>query len=171
MLIGEVWSQAGQRNVCRSGWFNSTAFIASISRSQTSISSTFQAINSKATFLSRHLETLEEVKESSELVGEDLERNQLKFSDSFRQWFSSVKRTMMVPVLPAKNKFFTLYYEIVYLTLHSLRRRVSSILHWPTVSLKSSMCKSFTSKRCRVERCKHEAEKKSTTVWSIGRDL
>ena len=58
-----------------------------------------------------------------------------------------------------------------YLTLHSLRRRVSRILHWPTVSLKSSMWRSFTSKRWRVDKWRQEVEKKSTTVWSIGRDL
>ena len=111
-------------------------------------------------------------------MGKNLKRDKLKFPHTFRQWFPSVKCPMLVPVLPASNKLHTEYnidlpstIKLEYLTLHSLSRRVSSILHWPTVSLKSSMCRSFTSKRWRVERRKQEAEKKSTTVWSIGRDL
>ena len=165
----------GHRNVCNRGWFNSTAFTASISKSQTSISSTCSVLMKKTTPLCRHLKSFEEIKECPELVGKDLERDQLKFSDTLRQWFPSVKRPMLVPVLSTSNNKLPAEYKNHelggYLTLHSLRRRVSSILHWPTVSLKSSMCRSFTSKRCRVERRKQEAEKKSTTVWSIGRDL
>ena len=44
-------------------------------------------------------------------------------------------------------------------------------LHWPTVNLRSSMWMSFTSNKWRTERLWQEVEKKSTTVWSIGRDL
>ena len=103
MLRGEVCSQVGHRNVCNRGWFNSTAFTASISKSQTSISSTCPVLMNKTTPLCRHLKSFEEIKECPELVGKNLERDQLKFSDTLRQWFPSVKRPMLVPVLSTSN--------------------------------------------------------------------
>ena len=58
----------------------------------------------RKSFSFEHLKALKEIEEGSQLLRENLERDELKLSHTFRQRFSSIKSTILIPVLPEINR-------------------------------------------------------------------
>ena len=61
----------------------------------------------RKSFSFEHLKALEEIEEGSQLLRENLERDELKLSHTFRQRFSSIKRAILIPILPEINRSST----------------------------------------------------------------